>query len=97
MITDKSGKAGISLLDQYQPRTQGRRRLDKRHPGVAMINKAIMKSYEEGRVTSISHAEMDKLVRKYLPELFMSDLEKIKYMASKTAVSVLEQVIDRPP
>ena len=55
-----------------------------------------MKQYEGGRMTSISNEEMEKVVRKYLPELFMSDLEKIKFMAAQAAVSVVQQVIDHP-
>jgi hypothetical protein len=61
-----------------------------------MIHKWITREYESGRVTGISHEEMEKRVRKYLPELFMSDLEKIKYRATQVAVSVVEQVIENP-
>jgi hypothetical protein len=75
---------------------KGEDAVDKRHPGVSMINKWVMKSYEEGRLTSISHEEMDKQVRKYLPELFMSDLEKIKHRAIQVAVAVAEEVIGQP-
>ena len=47
-------------------------------------------------MTSISNEEMEKRVRKYLPELFMSDLEKIKHMAAQAAVTVVKQVIEHP-
>jgi len=42
-----------------------------------------MEQYEAGRITSISPEEMEKKVRLYLPEHFMSELEKIKYIAEK--------------
>ena len=40
--------------------------------------------------------EMERVVRKFLPELFMSDLEKIKYRAAQAAVEVVKQVIEHP-
>ncbi len=95
-ITDKSGKAGIAHWINTHLELEGDDQVDKRHPGISMISKLIMKAYEDGRVTSISHEEMEKLVRKYLPELFMSDLEKIKYKAAQVAIAVVEQVIQNP-
>ena len=95
-ITDKSGKAGIVHWINTHLELEGEDQVDKRHPGISMINKLITKAYEDGRVTSISHEEMEKLVRKYLPELFMSDLEKIKYKAAQVAIAVVEQVIQNP-
>jgi hypothetical protein len=47
-------------------------------------------------MTGISNEEMEKRVRKYMPELFLSDLEKIKFMAAQAAVSVVNQVIEHP-
>ena len=70
--------------------------IDKRHPGVSRIHKWITEEYESGRMTGISNEELEKRVRKYLPELFMSDLEKIKFMAAQAAVSVVKKVIDHP-
>jgi hypothetical protein len=55
-----------------------------------------MEQYEAGRMTSISYEEMGKKVRKYMPELFMSDLEKIKFVAAQAAISVVTQVIEHP-
>ncbi|MFB3925047.1 MAG: histone-lysine N-methyltransferase [Syntrophales bacterium] len=95
-ITDKSGKAGIAHWINANLGLKNSEAVDKRHPGISKIHKWVTKVYEEGRITSISHEEMDRQVRKYLPELFMSDLEKIKYKASQVAVAVVEQVIDNP-
>ena len=95
-ITDKSGKAGIAHWINTNLGLTGEEAVDKRHPGVSMIHKGIMKAYEDGRVTCISHEEMEKQVRKYLPELFMSDLEKIKYKAAQVAIAVVEEVLKNP-
>ena len=96
MITDKSGKAGIAHWINTRLSIKGKAVIDKRHPGVSKIHKWVMEQYESGRLTGISHEELEKMVRKYLPELFMSDLEKIKYMATHAAMNVVKQVIDHP-
>jgi isopropylmalate/homocitrate/citramalate synthase len=96
MITDKSGKAGIAHWINTRLSTKGKAIIDKTHPGVSKINKWVMEQYESGRVTGISHEELERMVRKFLPELFMSDLDKIKYMATQAAMDVVKQVIDHP-
>ena len=96
MITDKSGKAGIAYWINSRFGLTEDKAIDKRHPGISKIHKWVMEQYESGRVTSISHEEMERRVRKYIPELFMSDLEKIKHLAAEAAVSVVKQVIEHP-
>jgi isopropylmalate/homocitrate/citramalate synthase len=96
MITDKSGKAGIAFWINQHFGLTGEKMVDKRHPGISRINKWINEEYEAGRMTGISNEEMEKRVRKNLPELFMSDLEKIKFMASQAAVAVVMKIIDHP-
>ncbi|MBI4634699.1 MAG: histone-lysine N-methyltransferase [Deltaproteobacteria bacterium] len=95
-ITDKSGNAGIAYWINQHLGLKGETAIDKRHPGVSKIHKWVMAQYEAGRVTAISHDEMEKRVRKYIPELFMSELDKIKYLASEAAVAVVKQVIEHP-
>jgi citrate (Re)-synthase len=95
-ITDKSGKSGIVHWINARLSLKGEDMLDKRHPGVSMIHKWVTKQYDSGRVTSISHDEMERTVRKFLPELFMSELEKIKYKAAQAAVDVVNQVLEQP-
>lgn len=92
-VSDKSGNAGIAFWINQHLNLKGEDALDKRHPGVSKIHKKIMEQYEAGRVTSMSHDEMDKLVRKYIPEIFMSELDRIKLMASEAAVAAVKQVI----
>lgn len=96
MITDKSGKAGIAHWINTRLSAKGKAIIDKRHPGVSKVHKWVTEQYDAGRVTGISHEELEKMVRKYLPELFMSDLEKIKYMATQAAMNVVKQVIEHP-
>ncbi len=95
-VTDKSGKAGIAFWINTHFNLSGDNAIDKRHPGVARIHKWVTEEYEAGRVTSISNEELIKRVQKYIPELFMSELEKIKFMASQAAVRVVNQIIEQP-
>lgn len=93
-ITDKSGKAGIAQWMNIRLGLKGEDGISKRHPGISKIYKWVTGEYETGRVTSISHEEMEKKVRKFLPELFMSDMEKIKHNASQAAVKVVEETVE---
>ncbi|MBU1184149.1 MAG: histone-lysine N-methyltransferase [Proteobacteria bacterium] len=96
MITDKSGKSGIAFWINVHLGLTGDNAVDKRNPGISRIHKWITEEYEDGRMTSISNEELEKRVRNYIPELFLSDLEKIKFMAAQAAVNVVTQVIEHP-
>lgn len=96
MITDKSGNAGIAFWINQRFGLKGESAVDKRHPGISKITKWIAEQYDAGRVTTISPEEMEKKVRIYLPEHFMSALEKIKYIAEKAAVAAVNQIIEHP-
>ncbi len=95
-VSDKSGNAGIALWINQHLNLKGEDALDKRHPGVSKIHKKIIEQYDAGRVTAMSHDEMDKLVRKYVPELFLSELDRIKLLASEAAVTAVKGVIAHP-
>lgn len=94
MITDKSGNAGIAYWLNQRFNLKGENAIDKRHPGISRINKWITGEYDAGRQTTISPEELEKKVRKYLPELFMSELEKIKVTAENAAVAAVNQIIE---
>ncbi len=96
IITDKSGTAGIAYWINTHFHLKGDQQIDKRHPGVAKIYKHIIKQYEAGRITSISNEEMMQLVRKYIPELFVSDLDRMKARAEKLLTSLAEELAERP-
>src|SRR4030042_6853027 len=67
MITDKSGLAGVAYWANMHLMLAGEKRVDKRHPGVAKIYKWVIEQYDQGRITSISHGEMERQARKHLP------------------------------
>ena len=93
-ITDKSGLAGISHWINSHFALTGRDKIEKTHPGVARINKRIMKQYEEGRVTAMSDEEMEHLVRRYIPEVFPSEFEMLKKRAYDLAAHLIEKYIE---
>jgi isopropylmalate/homocitrate/citramalate synthase len=94
IITDKSGTAGIvHWLNKHLGLGEDRV-LDKRHPGVIKIYQWMQKEYEGGRVTSISNQEMEKMARKYMPELFISKFDSLKKMAYRLAAHIVEEIID---
>jgi isopropylmalate/homocitrate/citramalate synthase len=96
MITDKSGNAGIAFWINQRFNLKGDNAVDKRHPGVSRIHKWITEQYDSGRSTTISPEELEARVRKYLPELFMSELEKIKFAAEKSAIAAISKIIEHP-
>ncbi len=96
IITDKSGLAGITQWVNTHLRLSVDKRVDKRHPGVAKIYKWVMDQYDQGRVTSISHGEMERQARKHLPEYFVSDFDRIKLQAHKMAAHLIEEIIENP-
>jgi isopropylmalate/homocitrate/citramalate synthase len=96
MITDKSGLAGIAHWVNTHLMLSGGKGVDKRHPGVAKIYKWVMDQYREGRVTSISHGEMEIQARKYLPEFFASEFDRIKAQTHDQAAKWMEGILEAP-
>jgi hypothetical protein len=94
-ITDKSGKAGIVHWVNARLSLEGDKQVDKGHPGVSKIHKRIMEWYEAGRCTSISNEEMESLARKYLPELFVSEFDRLKDKAYQLAAHLAEDLAER--
>jgi citrate (Re)-synthase len=95
-ITDKSGLSGISHWINSHFALVGKDRIDKTHPGVAKVNKWILKQYDEGRVTAISDNEIEHLVRRYVPEIFVSEFELLKKRAYDMAAHLIERYIEDP-
>ncbi len=94
-ITDKSGKAGIVHWINTRLGLESERQIDKGHPGVAKIHKRIMEQYETGRCTSMSNEEMEGLARKYLPELFVSEFDRLKDKVHQLAAHLAEDLAQR--
>jgi isopropylmalate/homocitrate/citramalate synthase len=93
-VNDKSGLAGIGQWINSHFSLTGKDRIEKTHPGVAKINRWVTKQYEEGRTTSISDQEMEKVTRKYLPEIFVSEFDMLKARAREMAYHIIERVIE---
>ncbi len=96
IISDTSGTAGVAHWINTHLGLKGAQQVDKRHPGIVKIYKQIMKQYEEGRVTSMSNTEMESLARKYLPELFTSDFDRLKKRAHGLAFHLVEDLVETP-
>ena len=94
-ITDKSGKAGIVHWLNARLALEGEKQVDKGHPGISKINRRIVEMYETGRCTSISNEEMESLARKYLPELFISEFDRLKEKAHQLAAHLAEDLAEK--
>ncbi len=95
-VTDKSGLAGIAHWINTHLALPPERRVDKRHPGVAKIHRAVMRQFEEGRTTALSAEEMERKVRKYMPELLVSEYDRLKARVRDAAAHVLERLVEHP-
>ena len=95
-VSDKSGLAGIAQWINSHFALTGKDRIEKTHPGVAKFNRWVTKQYEEGRTTAISDLEMEKVTRKYLPEIFVSEFDMLKARAREMAYHIIERVIEEP-
>jgi citrate (Re)-synthase len=95
IITDKSGVAGIAHWVNSHLDLDAEKKIDKRHPGLAKMNKWVMEQYEQGRTTSISHDELLEKAKKYLPEYFVSDLDKLKKKAQDIVLHLVEGMVAR--
>lgn len=95
-ITDKSGAAAIAHWVNQRLKLAPERAVDKRHPGIIKINNWVQEQYEEGRLTSIGNSELEVVARKHLPELFLSEFDRLKDRAKQLALDLGAQLIDRP-
>ena len=89
IITDKSGKAGVAYWVNQNLKLTDANQISKNHPAITNIYNKIMKAYEQGRNTSYSNKEMVTLVRRYMPELFPSEFEKLKKLASELSANLI--------
>ncbi|MBQ5728004.1 MAG: histone-lysine N-methyltransferase, partial [Mailhella sp.] len=92
IITDKSGRAGVAYWINSNLDLPEERKVTKKHPAVGLIYNDIMQAYEAGRNTSFSNKEMMVLVKHHMPELFISELEKLKRLASRLASGIMSRM-----
>jgi len=95
-ISDKSGLAGIACWVNNHLGLEGGRMIGKRHPGIVRMYEWVQDQYVKGRVTGISSEEMLLQARKFLPDLFESDLDKLKIKASEIAAHLVEAAVEMP-
>ncbi len=94
IIADKSGVASVAYWVNTRLKLEGDRRLDKRHPGIMKMHKRVMHEYEQGRNTSISNEELERWARRYLPEYFVSEFDRLKQRARALAAHLVEEVVE---
>lgn len=89
IINDKSGRAGVAYWINQTLELTGDQAVSKTHPAVGMIYNRILQTYEDGRSTSFSKKEMLALAERYMPEVFPSELERIRGIAKKLAANII--------
>ncbi len=94
-INDKSGVAGIAHWINSHFGFTKENTISKYHPGIQKIYKNIEALYNKGRITALSSEEMEKIVRKFLPEFFVSEFEKIKQKAESIAKHIIEELVSK--
>ncbi|HON37609.1 MAG: triose-phosphate isomerase [Desulfomonilia bacterium] len=93
-ITDKSGKAGIAHWVNRHFKLSPPDEVDKRHPGISRIYKHVVREYEDGRITSMSDEELEKLTMRFMPQLFLSGFDLIKFESREYASRLIAELID---
>ncbi len=94
-ITDKSGAAGIAHWVNQRLKLAEERKVDKRHPGVQKIYRWVKEQYDGGRLTTIGNSELEVVARKYLPQLFLSEFDRLKDRAKQLAMSLGNELTSR--
>jgi hypothetical protein len=95
-ITDKSGAAGIAHWVNQRLKLAEERKVDKRHPGVQKIYKWVKDQYDDGRLTTIGSQELETVARKHLPQLFLSEFDRLKDRARNLAIGLGNELVSRP-
>ena len=93
-IAHKSGLPSIAHWVNSNLGLEGDDALDKRHPGIVRINEWVEAQYAQGRITGISSKEMLLQARKFLPDLFESDLDRLKVKANEIASHIVEDAAE---
>ncbi len=96
IISDKTGRSGVAYWINHFLDLSEDEKVDKKHPAVGKIYEKIRESYAQGRTTNYSHDEMEKLVRRYLPELFSSSFDHLKEVAHKVLAQIMLDLSSNP-
>jgi len=95
-VTDKSGLAGIAHWVNSYLGLKPESSVDKRHASLSGIHEWVKEQYANGRITSISDAEMLMQARMHLPEYFKSDFDKLREHALSLSEKIVEQLAEDP-
>lgn len=96
IITDKTGRAGVAYWINNNLQLEGDQQISKKHPSVGKIYDAIMDIYNKSeRTTSFSHDEMEALVQRFMPELFVSEFDTMKKVAAELAAHLFVRLSRR--
>jgi hypothetical protein len=93
-INDKSGAAGLAHWLNQRLGLTGGQALDKRHPGIMKMAKAVSREYEQGRSTNISSRELEHLARHHLPQCFVSQFNRLKTRARALAEGIIFDMLE---
>ncbi|MCL2029358.1 MAG: histone-lysine N-methyltransferase [Deltaproteobacteria bacterium] len=93
-INDKSGTAGLTHWLNQRLDLAGNNALDKRHPGIMKLYKAVCREYEQGRSANMSNRELENLARYYLPQCFISQFDRLKTKARELVQELIEEMIE---
>jgi isopropylmalate/homocitrate/citramalate synthase len=92
ILTDKTGRAGVAYWINTNLRLPEGRQISKKHPAGGQIYDAVMAAYEGGRTTSFSHEEIEAFVQRYMPELFVTELDHVKQTAGDLAARLIQRL-----
>lgn len=95
-VTDKSGVAGVAHWINTHFALGEDQKIDKRHPGVAKVYRSVMRAYDDGRTTALSNEEMERKVRKYMPQLFISEYDKLKKRVLQMVTHIIQGMVEDP-
>jgi isopropylmalate/homocitrate/citramalate synthase len=93
-ISDKSGAAGLAHWLNQRLHLTGGREVDKRSPAVQKMHRQIQKEYENGRLTSMSNRELERLARHFMPKSFASVFDRLKLRAREAAADLVHSMIE---
>lgn len=94
IVTDKSGVAGIALWINMHYKLKADKEIDKKHPGVAKIYEWVMEEYDQGRIAGLADEELEKLVKKFIPEVIFSEYDKLKLMVKKHTLDLIKDTAE---
>lgn len=93
-INDKSGTAGVAHWLNQKLELTGSAALDKKHPGIVRMYKAILREYDLGRVSNMSGRELERMARHFLPHCFSSQFDHLKDRAKELLYDLMNKILE---